>query len=235
MSPAHSSGSVMPSGRSCVSKSIIVSASSDHRSTQAAMPCGVDAEVPDGAGGEQPAQDLDHRVARRNRRLAARALAAEREPRDDRDVLQCGDRRAARRARRARDDQVVGRARSGRLAAQLGALRLPAALEHLRQPVDHDVQEAADAQPDDSGSVAKRIGMAHGGSRRERRPARPCGRAAAGGAGPRARRRQTTEPSLKIGRYIATTRPPITTPRNTMMIGSSRLDSAATASSTSRS
>ena len=47
--------------------------------------------------------------------------------------------------------------------------------------------------------------------------------------------RQTTWPSLKIGRYIATTRPPITTPRNTMISGSSRLDSAATASSTSRS
>ena len=29
-----------------------------------------------------------------------------------------------------------------------------------------------------------------------------------------------TEPSLKIGRYMATTRPPITTPRNRMTIGS---------------
>ena len=46
---------------------------------------------------------------------------------------------------------------------------------------------------------------------------------------------QTTEPSLKIGRYMETTSPPMTTPRNTMMIGSSRLESAATASSTSRS
>ena len=29
-----------------------------------------------------------------------------------------------------------------------------------------------------------------------------------------------TEPSLKIGRYMATTRPPMTTPRNRMTIGS---------------
>ena len=47
--------------------------------------------------------------------------------------------------------------------------------------------------------------------------------------------RQTTAPSLKIGRYIATTMPPTSTPRITMMSGSSRLDSASTAASTSAS
>src|SRR5207245_74457 len=39
----------------------------------------------------------------------------------------------------------------------------------------------------------------------------------------------------KIGRYIATTRPPTTTPRNTIMMGSSRDVSAVTAVSTSSS
>ena len=46
---------------------------------------------------------------------------------------------------------------------------------------------------------------------------------------------QTTEPSLKIGRYIETTMPPISTPRMTMMNGSIRLDRPLTASSTSSS
>src|SRR5262249_62337045 len=39
----------------------------------------------------------------------------------------------------------------------------------------------------------------------------------------------------KIGRYIATTRPPTTTPRNTIMMGSSRDVRAVTAVSTSSS
>ncbi len=43
----------------------------------------------------------------------------------------------------------------------------------------------------------------------------------------------TTEPSLKIGRYMAMTKPPISTPKITMISGSIRLDSEATASSTS--
>jgi len=100
--------------------------------------------------------------------------------------------------------------RRGFLAAQLGALRLPPALEHLRHAVDHDVEEAADAQADQGRAGGGKVLFDH-------------------------RDRQMTAPSLKIGRYIATTRPPMTTPRKTMMIGSSRLESAATASSTSRS
>ncbi len=48
-------------------------------------------------------------------------------------------------------------------------------------------------------------------------------------------RRQTTWPILKIGRYIATTSPPMTTPRITMIIGSISEDRLSTASSTSRS
>ncbi len=43
----------------------------------------------------------------------------------------------------------------------------------------------------------------------------------------------TAWPILKIGRYMAITMPPMSTPRTTMIIGSIRLDSASTASSTS--
>ena len=43
----------------------------------------------------------------------------------------------------------------------------------------------------------------------------------------------TTEPSLKIGKYIATTRPPMSTPRVTMINGFISNDSAATVSSIS--
>ncbi len=45
----------------------------------------------------------------------------------------------------------------------------------------------------------------------------------------------TSVTSLKIGRYIATTMPPTTTPRNTIIIGSSREVRAVTAESTSSS
>jgi hypothetical protein len=48
-------------------------------------------------------------------------------------------------------------------------------------------------------------------------------------------KRQTTCPILKIGRYIATTSPPMTTPRTTMISGSISDDRLSTASSTSRS
>ena len=66
----------------------------------------------------------------------------------------------------------------------------------------------------------------------------PCRDAGASGqhAADRGRRdRQTAWPILKIGRYMAITMPPISVPSTTMIIGSIRLDSASTASSTSAS
>jgi hypothetical protein len=48
-------------------------------------------------------------------------------------------------------------------------------------------------------------------------------------------RPQITAPILKIGRYMATTRPPTSTPRMAMIIGSSRLLRLSTALSTSSS
>ncbi len=93
--------------------------------------------------------------------------------------------------------------------------RLPVTLEHDRQPVDDDVEEAADEQ----GQCEDAPGQQPGRRRED-----------VDGIGD-----QMTAPSLKIGRYIATTMPPTSTPRMTMIIGSSRLDSASTAASTSAS
>ena len=76
MRPAHSSGSVMSSGRSCVSKSIIVSASSVHREHAGGDALWRSRRTPDRGGGEQAAQDLDDRIAGRDRRLARAAPAA---------------------------------------------------------------------------------------------------------------------------------------------------------------
>ena len=55
----------------------------------------------------------------------------------------------------------------------------------------------------------------------------------AGSGALRRRHGYTAEPSLKMGRYIAITMPPISVPSTTMIIGSIRLASASTVSSTS--
>jgi hypothetical protein len=68
---------------------------------------------------------------------------------------------------------------------------------------------------------------------RSARQARLRRRAGDDGACRRAGCDQTTEPSLKMGRYIDTTMPPMMVPRNTMITGSIRLDRPATISSTS--
>ena len=88
------------------------------------------------------------------------------------------------------------------------ALGRPLPLQHPGQAVDHDVEEASDQEPEQGGQ-----GDARGGRQRH----------------------QTTCPSLKIGRYMATTMPPMMEPSSTMTIGSIRLDRPATRSSTSAS
>ena len=85
-------------------------------------------------------------------------------------------------------------------------------LQHHGDAVDHHVEEAADAQADQ-------------GQPERMQQEEEC--AALHGPG------QTTWPSLKMGRYIDTTMPPMMVPRITMMIGSIRLDRPATMSSTS--
>jgi hypothetical protein len=52
---------------------------------------------------------------------------------------------------RTRHNQVVGGQRGRRIAGKLGALCLPASLQHPRQPMDDDVEEAPDQQAGDAG------------------------------------------------------------------------------------
>ena len=87
---------------------------------------------------ERAGRQLDERVARRDRRAAVVALAAQREPRDDGDVVGRAQLRAAARAARARMAQ--------RLAP--------------RQAVDDDVEERSDDQAADGGEGD---GQGHGG------------------------------------------------------------------------
>jgi len=99
---------------------------------------------------------------------------------------------------------------------QLGGLRPPLPIEHERQAVDDDVEEAAARKPGEA-----RDRREQGGILREQRHGRRSG--------------QITAPSLKIGRYIAMTSPPTSTPRIAMMSGSSSEDRPSTAESTSSS
>src|SRR4029077_10512216 len=202
-------------------------------------------ELPGDGGAQHPAQGLHERIANADRLAAMGAAPPEHEPGDERNVLQRADRRLARRAGRARHRQVEPLRRSGgqrgtrRVAAELSALLAPRAIEHHRQSIDHDVQEAAHGQTQHQAGADE-----HGG--------RGCEQLDYCTAGvdflmktPRGARRfripepksarQTTDPSLKIGRYMAITRLPTSTPRITMIMGSSRLDMASTALSTSAS
>jgi prepilin signal peptidase PulO-like enzyme (type II secretory pathway) len=80
-----------------------------------------------------------------------------------------GDPVAAMRAGGAGNDEVVRRCFGGRFAPQLGALRVPSALEHPRQPMDDDVEEAADDQADHRRDGGRGSGIEqrvdHGGNR----------------------------------------------------------------------
>jgi hypothetical protein len=100
-----------------------------------------------------------------------------------------------------------------RFRQHLLRLRPPLPVEHDRQAVDDHVQEAADQQRQQERAADEQRGdlLQHVG----------------GG--------QITAPSLKMGRYMAMTRPPTSTPRITMISGSSRLERPSTAASTSAS
>ena len=212
----------MMSGRIWWSRSITVSATSAQVTNSAATDCQCQPKRQTTAAERMAVDKLDDRVARRDLRLAVGALAAQQQVADDRDVLVGVDRRAAVRAGGAGHDEVVtlgGAARCGRGCRRRGIgqhfLRLgpPLPIEHDRQPVDDHVQEAADQQRQQERAAHEQRGafLEH------------------------VDERQMTAPSLKMGRYIATTRPPTSTPRMTMISGSSRLESASTAASTSAS
>ena len=95
---------------------------------------------------ERAVQQLDHRVTCGNRRPARRATSAEEQEAHHGNVLERGNRVAAGGALRARRDEVVvGQVGRG-FSRQLGALGTPAALEHLGQTMDDYVDEAPDAK-----------------------------------------------------------------------------------------
>ena len=175
------------------------------------------AEMPGDRREREGGRELDQRIADRDRRTAGGAAAAQDEPAQDRDVVDAEDLRLAGGAARAGHDEVVGFTLGRwRPPLDVGRLRAPLPLQHERQAVDDDVQEAADGEPDESRHRRKQGGM--------------C-REQGHGRGPG----QTTAPSLKIGRYIAMTRLPTSTPRMAMISGSSSEDRPSTAVSTSSS
>ena len=176
---------------------------------------------------------FDERVARGNLRGAIGAAPAQEEPAQHRHILPGCDRRLAAGTGGAGHDQVVAgigsRRRTLKGAQELRRLQAPVAVEHDRQAVNDDVEKAAHEQTDHE----------HGADEQQRRleiHRRKVGQhapylqfAAAASAV------YTTEPNLKMGRYIAMTMPPTSTPRIAMIIGSSRLDMLSTALSTSAS
>ena len=115
------------------------------------------AEAPRRRTRRPPGQRLDKRILGADARAARGALAAQYEPAHDRHVLPGADAVPARRARRARDDEVIPWLRR-RLPGEFGALFAPAALEHLRQPVDDDVEERAHAKPEHQRNPGRKAG-----------------------------------------------------------------------------
>ena len=109
------------------------------------------AEAKDRGCRDSPGEQLDQRIPSGDRRLASGAAPAQEKKAHHRNVLERGNSMAAGRALRARHHQVVPGQVGGGLAGELGALRAPTAIEHLREAVDDDGQEAANAQPDQPG------------------------------------------------------------------------------------
>jgi hypothetical protein len=136
-SPAHSSGSVIESGSSWVSKSmkLALSARQAGCSERGQAVAVLRSKTP------RRRQQLDDGVARADTCLACGAAAPQREIAEDRNVLERRDGVPAGRAVRARPHEVEHRRLGQFFATHLGTLRLPIALHHLRQALDHDVQE----------------------------------------------------------------------------------------------
>jgi len=86
-------------------------------------------------------------------RAAAGAFSLENQQvADERDIFQCRYPMAAGRAARTGFGQRQGLViRYGRFSPEFGALSLPFALHHLRQSVNHHVEEAADTQAEQPG------------------------------------------------------------------------------------
>ena len=117
-----------------------------------------EAEVQRHAGGQCPGQRLDDRIACGDRRAASAAAPAQREPAHDRDVLDRADAMSARGARGPQHDEVVPLGHREFFAAEFGALGGPLALHHLRESMNHDVEEAADEQAEQARDDGKEAG-----------------------------------------------------------------------------
>jgi hypothetical protein len=129
------------------------------------------AEAPADEREERPRRELDERIARGNRGAARRAARAQPEPARDGNVLVPGDLMAAggtARARRRERERRCGFL--VRDAEQVGAFHTPAALEHERQPVDDDVQEAADTKAEEAENERGEEDLGVGHRRSVRRP-----------------------------------------------------------------
>ena len=107
--PAHSSGRVMSSGSSVVSQSIMASATMAAENTHQAAPAGVAPQCQHAEEEERAGGQFDQRIAQADGRAAGRALAAQRQVAEDRDVFVPADHVAALPAARARPHQVERR------------------------------------------------------------------------------------------------------------------------------
>ena len=93
---ATAAASVSSSGSSCVSMSMNVSAMRNQVNASAASAVAAEAEAARPRSADSmPVSELHQRIARADRRLAVRALAAQQQPAHHRNVLQRRDRRLA--------------------------------------------------------------------------------------------------------------------------------------------
>jgi len=155
---------------------------------------------------QQAGGQLHQRIAQADARLAMAAATTEHQVAQHGYVFKPGQLVATTLAARAWHQQAERRLFWQGFALHVGTFGLPLGFEHDRQAVNDDVEKTADEQPQNTQKTGVQTLQA---------------------------RHQTTWPSLKMGRYMATTMPPMTVPRITMMMGSIRLEIPATMSSTS--
>lgn len=152
---------------------------------------------------QQRTGHLDQWITRTDRLLARRATPAQCQVTQHGNVLPGADRVVAMRAVGGGEGQVEALLLGGRQAQHFLRLALPLALEHDRQAMHHHVEEAAHQQAE-HGRQGDEVRRLFGQQSPESHV-------------------QIKLPSWKIGRYIATTRPPTSRPRISTMAGSSRL------------
>ena len=173
-------------------------------------------EMPSDIARKQAARQLHEGIATTDRRAARRTLATQGQPADHGDILPSANLMITVRAPRTWQQQIEALTDLLRRALEiLKRLRTPLTLHHDRQAINHDVEEAADQQAQQSSGQNKGQHVA--------------------GQIIHQHHNQTTAPSWKIGRYMAMIKPPTSTPSTAMIIGSIRAVSPSTILSTSSS